>query len=145
MRVIPGLPLIAAIALAVVATADAEETQVSANGPVHILVGFVAGGTTDVAARLLAESLRESLGRPVVVDNKPGASGRIAADALKHAAPDGATIMLAPMVVTVLAPLVWSQLEYDPIRDFVPVAHVASYPIALAVNAKIPVPTYPSS
>jgi tripartite-type tricarboxylate transporter receptor subunit TctC len=134
---IPILRLIA-IALFVVAAADAQEAQVSAKGPVRILVGFVAGGTTDVAARLLAESLRESLGRTIVVDNKPGASGRIAADALKHAAPDGTTIMLAPMVVTVLAPLVWSQLDYVPTHDFVPVAHVANYAIALAVNAKIP-------
>lgn len=106
--------------------------------PLRILVGFTAGGTTDQAARLLAEALKNSLGRPVIVDNRPGASGRIAAAALKHAAPDGSTVMLAPMVTTVLAPLVWRQLDYDPARDFAPVAHVANYAIALAVNVGVP-------
>lgn len=112
--------------------------QPVATTPLRILVGFTAGGTTDQAARLLADDLRESLGRPVIVDNRPGASGRIAAMALKHAPPDGSTVMLAPMVVTVLAPLVWEQPGYDPARDFAPVAHVASYAIALAVGPTVP-------
>jgi tripartite-type tricarboxylate transporter receptor subunit TctC len=107
--------------------------------PLRILVGFTAGGTTDQAARLLANQLKDSLGRLVIVDNKPGASGRIAAMALKNSVPDATTIMLAPMVVTVLAPMVWSHLDYDPGRDFAPVAHVANYAMALAVNVDIPV------
>ncbi len=111
--------------------------------PLRILVGFTAGGTTDQAARLLASQLKDSLGRAVIVENKPGASGRIAAMALKNAPPDATTIMLAPMVVTVLAPLVWSHLDYDPGRDFAPVAHVASYAMALAVNVDIPVRNLP--
>lgn len=112
--------------------------QPAAKPPLRILVGFVAGGTTDQAARLLAEHLRGLLDRPVIVDNKPGASGRIAAAALRNAAPDGNTVMLAPMVVTTLAPMVWPTLDYDPARDFAPVAHVADYAIALAVGTEIP-------
>ena len=106
--------------------------------PLRILVGFTAGGTTDRAARLLANELKDSLGRTVIVENKPGASGRIAAMALKNAAPDATTIMLAPMVVTVLAPMVWSRLDYDPGHDFAPVAHVANFAMALAVNVDNP-------
>ncbi len=106
--------------------------------PLRILVGFTAGGTTDLAARVLAEHLGPLLGRTVVVDNRTGASGRIAASALKHAPPDGSTVMLAPMVVTTLAPMVWPRLDYDPVRDFAPVAHVAEFAIALAVNSEVP-------
>lgn len=131
---------ILALALGLISVGTATgSAQELAKPPLRILVGFTAGGTTDQAARLLANQLKDSLGRSVVVDNKPGASGRIAAMALKNAAPDATTIMLAPMVVTVLAPMVWSHLDYDPGRDFAPVAHVANYAMALAVNVDIPV------
>lgn len=133
--------LLGAIAVAVMAIACAQlsaQAQSVAKPPLRILVGFAAGGTTDQAARVLAEHLKVALGRHVIVDNRPGASGRIAAVALKHAAPDGATVMLAPMVVTTLAPLVFAQLDYDPTRDFAPIAHVADYAVALAVNVDVP-------
>jgi tripartite-type tricarboxylate transporter receptor subunit TctC len=128
-----------ALAFGLIALGSATGTaQDLGKPPLRILVGFTAGGTTDQAARLLASELKDSLGRTIIVENKPGASGRIAALALKNAAPDASTIMLAPMVVTVLAPLVWSQLYYDPGRDFAPVAHVADYAMALAVNVDNP-------
>jgi tripartite-type tricarboxylate transporter receptor subunit TctC len=131
---------ILALALGLISVGTATgSAQELAKPPLRILVGFTAGGTTDQAARLLAIQLKDSLGRLVIVDNKPGASGRIAAMALKNATPDATTIMLAPMVVTVLAPMVWSHLDYDPGRDFAPVAHVANYAMALAVNVDIPV------
>jgi tripartite-type tricarboxylate transporter receptor subunit TctC len=106
--------------------------------PLRILVGFAAGGTTDTAARALAAELTVSLDRTVIVDNRPGASGRIAASALRQAPPDGATVMLAPMVVTVLAPLLWERPGYEPARDFAPVAHVAGFAIAIAVGSNVP-------
>jgi tripartite-type tricarboxylate transporter receptor subunit TctC len=102
-----------------------------------------AGGTTDLTARLLADGIRESVGQPVVVENRPGATGRIAAEALKHAAADGTTFLLAPIVVTVLAPLVFRDLNYDPSKDFAPVAQVARYPFALAVRPDHPARTVP--
>ncbi|HTP73460.1 MAG TPA: Bug family tripartite tricarboxylate transporter substrate binding protein [Burkholderiaceae bacterium] len=107
--------------------------------PVKILVGFAAGGSADIAARLIAERLQVELKQPVVVDNKPGAGGRIAAEMLKNAAPDGSTIMLAPIVVPVLAPLVFSRLSYDPAADFAPVARVADFQFGLSVNAANPI------
>jgi tripartite-type tricarboxylate transporter receptor subunit TctC len=133
-----------ALALGLVsAVPGSGAAQEPAKPPLRIVVGFTAGGTTDQAARLLAIQLKNALGRPVIVENKPGASGRIAAIALKNAAPDATTIMLAPMVVTVLAPMVWSHLDYDPGRDFAPVAHIADYPIALAVKFDHPARNLP--
>ena len=106
--------------------------------PVRLLVGFAPGGSADIAARLLADRLKDDLRQTVTVENKPGAGGRIAAEMLKNAAPDGTTVMLTPIVVPVLAPLVFSKLPYDPATDFAPVAHVANFQFALSVNAAHP-------
>ena len=106
--------------------------------PVKLLVGFAPGASTDTAARLLAERMKDELKQPVTVDNKPGAAGRIAAEMLKNAPADGSTILITPIVVPVLAPLVFSKLSYDPVVDFAPVAHVANFQFALSVNATHP-------
>jgi tripartite-type tricarboxylate transporter receptor subunit TctC len=115
--------------------------QATFTRPVRILVPVAAGGTTDLTARLVADGIRESIGQPVVVENRPGATGRIAAEALKQAAADGTTFMMAPIVVTVLAPLVFRDLSYDPSKDFAPVAQVARYSFALAVRPDHPTRT----
>src|SRR5262249_30233154 len=112
--------------------------QTPIKGQIKIMVGFAAGGSSDIAARLIGESLKTSLGVPVVVENKVGAGGRIAAEALQDATPDGPTLLLAPIVVPVLAPLVYKQLAYDPARDFAPVTQVAMYQFALAVGPNHP-------
>lgn len=106
--------------------------------PVKILVGFAAGGSADTAARLLAERMKDDLKQTVLVDNKPGAGGRIAAELLKNATPDGSTIMIAPIVVPILAPMVFSKLGYDPLADFALVAAVANFQFGLSVNAAHP-------
>lgn len=111
--------------------------------PVKLLVGFAPGGSADIAARLIAERMSAELKQPVVVENRPGAGGRIAAEQLKNAAPDGGTLMLAPIVVPVLAPLVFSKLPYDPVADFAPVAHLANFQFGLSVNAGHPAKTVP--
>ncbi len=111
--------------------------------PVKFLVGFAPGGSADIAARLIAERMSAELRQPVVVENRPGAGGRIAAEQLKNAAPDGGTLMLAPIVVPVLAPLVFSKLPYDPVADFAPVAHLANFQFGLSVNASHPARTVP--
>jgi tripartite-type tricarboxylate transporter receptor subunit TctC len=116
------------LALAYVATAGAQD------GPVRILVGFPPGGESDVVARLLVDRMRTSLGTPVIVENKPGASGLLAAEALKHAAPDGMTLMVSPIAVTVFAPLTHANLRFDPYRDFAPVSLAAHFQMALAVG-----------
>ena len=129
--------LAAGLGLACAAAASAQD------GPVRILIGFAPGGTSDLIARLIVDRLKSSLGAPVVVENRPGATGFIAAEALKNAAPDGRTIMLAPDAVTVFAPLTHAKLRYDPRADFAPVSLVATYPFALAVGPGSPAKTLP--
>jgi tripartite-type tricarboxylate transporter receptor subunit TctC len=126
-------------ALAAVLSLLAAAASAQIDRPVRILVGFAAGGSADIAARLIAERMQPDLKQTVMVDNKPGAAGRIAAEMLKNAAPDGGTIMLAPIVVPVLAPLVFSKLSYDPVVDFAPVARVADFQFGLSVNATNPI------
>lgn len=111
------------------------------DGPVRILVGFAPGGTSDVIARLVVDRVSASLGTPVIVDNRPGANGFIAAEALKSAAPDGKTLMIAPIAVTVFAPLTQRNLRYDPVKDFAPVSLAAHFQFALAVASASPAKT----
>ena len=127
---------LAAAGATLLLAAAAAHAQV--DKPVRILVGFAPGGSADIAARLIAERVAGELKQTVVVENKPGAGGRIAATMLKDAAADGSTIMLAPIVVPVLAPLVFSKLAYDPLADFAPVVHVANFQFGLSVNATHP-------
>lgn len=111
--------------------------------PLRLLVGFPPGGSTDTVARLLAEKLRLQLGRPVIVENKPGAGGRLAVQALKSAVPDGTTWMVSPNATMVLQPLLYPQtlLGFDVLTDIAPVANLVSYPLALAVSSKTGVNT----
>jgi len=112
--------------------------QAGPKGPVRLIVGFAPGGSSDLAARIIAEKLKDALGVPVVVDNKAGAGGRIAAEALKNAPPDGNTLLLTPVVVPVLAPLLFANLPYDANKDLAPVTHVANYQLALSVGSNPP-------
>ena len=107
----------------------------------RILVGFPPGGSIDTVARLLAEKMKDDLRAGIVIDNKPGAGGRVAADLLKAAPADGSTFMITPVVVPVLAPLVFSKLNYNPATDFAPVGHVCNFSFALTVPATLPVRT----
>ncbi len=109
-------------------------------GPVRILIGY-ADEASYVVARLLGESISETVGQPVVVERKPGASGRIAAEALKNAAPDGTTLMFTPVGVAVLAPLVFANPGFDTLKDFAPIAQVATFRYAWAVAPSHPART----
>lgn len=103
-------------------------------GPVRILVGFPAGGTIDVVARLVAEQMQGDLGVPVVVETLAGAGGQLAAQVLKRAAPDGRTLMVAPDHTAVIVPLTVARPGFDSRTDFAPVGMVADYAGALAVS-----------
>jgi tripartite-type tricarboxylate transporter receptor subunit TctC len=102
--------------------------------PYRILVGFPPGGSADLIARLAAEKMKDSLGAAVIVENRPGAAGQIAADALRQAKPDGRTLMAAPVAVTVIAPLTYRRLAYLPERDFAPVSLAVNFQLALTVG-----------
>jgi len=108
------------------------------SGPVRLLVGFPPGGSADATARLLADKMKDSLGTTVLVENRPGAGGRIAAQAVKDAAPDGNTLMVVPFAVMVVQPMVFSSIRYDTTTDFTPVGNVVTFPLALAVGPMTP-------
>ena len=108
------------------------------SGPVKVLVGFPPGGGTDAIARILADKLKDPLGVPVVVENKAGAGGQIAAQALKAAAPDGTTVFLSHDHTISILPLVVKNPGFEPARDFVAVAGFATFVNALAVSGGTP-------
>lgn len=109
---------------------------------VRILVGFPPGGGTDAIARMLADKLKDELGVPVIVDNKPGAGGQLAAQALKAAAPDGTTLFLSHDHTVSILPLVTKNPGFDPAQDFVSVAGFATFVNCFAVSGGTPVKTF---
>ena len=114
----------------------------AANAPIRILVGFPPGGTIDVVARVLAERLKDDLGAPVVVESRIGAGGQLAAQALKSAAPDGKTVIIAPDHTMVVVPLTLKDPGYDVGRDLMAVGQVARYVGAFAVSNGIGVTNF---
>jgi len=109
--------------------------------PLRIVVGFPPGAGIDTIARLIADKMRVSLGRPVVIENKPGAAGMIANTTVKAAPPDGTTLLMTPLANMVFFPHSYARLEYDVFKDYVPVAHLASFPLALGVGPDVPAKT----
>jgi len=104
-------------------------------GLVRIVYTFGAGGSGDVTGRIIAEHMQKTLGTPVIMENKVGASGRIAVDAVKSAPPDGNTLLLAYMGTMVILPHTTDNVRFDPFKDFEPLAHVADSPLALTVGS----------
>jgi tripartite-type tricarboxylate transporter receptor subunit TctC len=102
-------------------------------------VGAAPGGPSDFLARLMADTMQPPLGQPLLVENKPGASGTFAAEAVAKAAPDGHTLLVSGPAAVVNAPHVIARLNYDPARDFTPVAVIGAGAFVLAVNAALPV------
>lgn len=109
--------------------------------PVHILVGFSPGGSNDLIARLIAPELSKELGQQVVIENKPGANGNIAADALLKAEPDGHTLLVCTTGFMSVQPFLYPSLRIKPATDIVPVTLVGMTPYLALVNAKVPVKT----
>jgi len=105
--------------------------------PIKLIVPFAAGGNTDSIARLVSERLTSSLGQPVVVENKLGAGGGIAAEFVAKATPDGYTLLMAAMPVMAILPVI-SKTNYDPIRDFQPISNIGSNPFVMGVHKSIP-------
>lgn len=132
------IPRIAAT-LALAAAAFGAHAQVLEGGPLRIVVGYAAGGATDRVARIVGDRLQAKLGVPVIVDNKPGAGGRLAAQQVKATPAGQNVLMLANPAVMIVAPLVFKDNGYDAERDFVPVSHVNNYEFALAVSSAVPV------
>jgi len=130
--------LFAALAALAACLAAPLSAQTFPNKPIRMLVAYAPGGGTDILARTLAQAMSEDLGQPVVVENKPGASGNIAADIVAKAAPDGYTILMATVAHSI-NPGLYKALPYDSIGDFAPVSLVASVPLILLVSPTVPV------
>jgi tripartite-type tricarboxylate transporter receptor subunit TctC len=128
---------IAAVA-ALVASAFALPTALAQERTTRIFVGFPPGGSADVIARVLAEKLRVSLGQNVIVENKPGAAGRLVLGELKRMPPDGQSLVLSPSGAVVIAPWLYNNLAYDPIKDFTPVARVVTFDFAITAGPGAP-------
>ena len=127
-----GVALAAVAALALVAAPSLAQDKI--DKPVRIIVGFPPGGTADVMARAVADKMKDTLGQPVIVENRPGAIGRIAADAVKAAAPDGSTIMVMPIGPMAVVPHTYKTLSYDPLKDFAPIGMGSTFQFAVAAG-----------
>ena len=105
----------------------------------RIVVGFTAGGPSDIVARMMAQQLTERLGQPVVVENRPGATGTIGAELVAKAPADGYTMYLASQTTHAVAPYMYAKIGYDPLKDFATVARVVHNPLLMVVNPSLPV------
>src|SRR5262245_14705904 len=133
-----GAALTLALAMCVSALeTDAQNTNYP-DRPIKILVGFSAGGGTDVVARILAQKLTETLGQTAVVENRTGASGLIAAEAAAKSAPDGYTLMMGSQTTLAVAPTLYRKTALDASRDFAGVAMSGISPLVLVVHPAVP-------
>lgn len=128
---VAGLAGVAAAGLGRAAFADAGYPS----RPIRLVLGFPPGGATDNGARLIAQKMAEFLGQPIVVENRPGASGKIAAEHVARSAPDGYTLFYTTSTIHGINPNVYASLPYDPVADFEPVMHVSQAAMALLVRA----------
>ena len=107
--------------------------------PIRIVVGYSAGGGNDIIVRVMAPELTKGLGQAVIIDNKPGAQGIIAAELVAKAPADGYTILMGPSGPMTINPATYSRLPYSPTRDFTPISMICSFPLIVTVNASLPI------
>ena len=122
------------LAFSTVAAAQADYPS----RPIRLIVTVPPGGAADFLARLVGAKVSESLGQPVLVENRGGAGGTIAADAVAKAAPDGYTVLQNSITTHGVGPHLYSKLPYDPVKDFAPVSGLALLPLIMAINADLP-------
>ncbi|MGD9945462.1 MAG: Bug family tripartite tricarboxylate transporter substrate binding protein [Burkholderiaceae bacterium] len=136
-----ALGLIGAAAMPAAALAQSAAPSDYPSRPIRWLIPFAAGGPTDVLARAVAPKLSEALGTPVIVDNRPGAGGGIAMEALARSTPDGYTIGMGHTGTQAINPHIYARLSYDPLKDFAPITPLVSYVNVLVVNPQVPART----
>ncbi len=138
MKNLKTLSVLLALGLALSA-AGFSFAQPYPSKPVRLIVPFAAGSSTDIIARIISQKLTESLGQQVVVDNRPGANGIIAADAAAKAAPDGYTLFMGTSSTQGVNISLFNKLPYDPVRDFIPITQVGNVAYFLVVGGNLPV------
>src|SRR6516162_2885656 len=114
------------------AGAQGEAAANFPNRPIRLIVGFAAGGGNDLFARLVGQKLSDNIGQPVIIENKPGAGGRIAVEYVKNQPADGYMIIVAASGQMAIAAAIYPKLSYHPTRDFLPLTMIASFPLILA-------------
>ena len=129
---------IAALALSLLAAAASAQDAYPSK-PIRILVGYAAGGGNDIIVRVMQPELQKGLGQAVIVENKPGAQGIIAADLAAKSAPDGYTLMMGPSGPMTINPATYSKLPYSPTRDFAPISLICEFPLIVTVDAALPI------
>ena len=127
-----------ALALALMLLGQAHAQTAWPAKPIRLIVGFAAGGSTDVTARIIAQALSDRLGQPVVVENRGGAGGNIGADAVAKADPDGYTLLMATSSTFAANPNLYKTLPFDVQKDFAPITVTAFIPNLLVVNPSVP-------
>ncbi|MGE0873879.1 MAG: Bug family tripartite tricarboxylate transporter substrate binding protein [Burkholderiales bacterium] len=127
-----------AILVAMLAAAPAA-AQSYPSKPVKLVVGFPPGGPTDIISRLVAGELGKNLGEQVLIDNRPGAGGNIAAEHVARSAPDGYTLLMTHPATHAIAPALYANLKFDVVRDFAPVLQLVTVPNMMVVNPSLPV------
>ena len=135
------LPLAAAMAaltLLAAAPSPARAQSDYPNRPIRMIVGFAAGGGNDIFARLVGAKLSEILGQPVVIENKPAAGGRLAAEYASQQAPDGYTLLVGASGMMSIAAAIYPDLKYHPTKSFVPLSMIASFPLIMVIAADQP-------
>lgn len=136
MNLRSGIKIALMLALSIGASVAVAQSWPSK--PIRIVLHFPPGGSTDAVARVLAQSLTQSLGQPVVVDNKPGADGAIAGEFVARAEPDGHTFFMATNTAMMQVPLMRKNPPYDPVKSFTPVSLVGRYVFVMVVNPAVP-------
>ncbi|MGN6460685.1 MAG: Bug family tripartite tricarboxylate transporter substrate binding protein [Pseudolabrys sp.] len=131
--------LVAALFAAAIAGSQSPAAAQYPSGPAKLVVGFAPGGGNDILARIVADKLQAHFGKPFVVENRPGANGVIAIDAVKRSTPDGLTLLVGPSSGMTVNPVVLKTIPYDPVKDFEPIALVGSFPLIVVVKADSPI------
>ncbi len=129
---------LAAGAVALPAMSRTAQADTFPSRPVHLIVPFPPGGPTDIVARPLAQLLGEEIKESVIIDNRGGAGGSVGANVVAKAAPDGYTLLMATVGTNAINTSLYKTLSYDAVRDFTPIALVASAPVAIVVNPSLP-------
>jgi len=135
--------MVAVAALTCAALTDAATAQSYPNRPIKLIVPFVAGGPPDVIARIVADAMSAKVGQTVVVENRPGAGATIGTRSVAGAEPDGHTLLFSSTTSLSIAPALFKNIEYDPVKSFAPIAGVSIGPMVVVVHPGVPAKTIP--
>jgi tripartite-type tricarboxylate transporter receptor subunit TctC len=127
-----AVPFLVGVSIVPLAGAQTYPTK-----PIKFIVPYPPGGPLDAVARMMADKMKDGLGQPVIIENKPGAGGNIGANAAAKATPDGYTIVMGAVATHAINPSLFSNIPYDPVKDFAPISLVASVPNVLVLNSEL--------